>query len=551
MVLLTHTGLDLTKVLTLPHKMSAMELNCDFLVIGTGLAGLTYALKVADLGRVIIIAKSDLSAANSSLAQGGVASVGAKTDSFEQHIEDTLRAGAGLCNENIVRKVIEQGPARIQELIDLGVKFDDSLTREGGHLQRRVWHVDDQTGSAIHRTLLEKCLQNEKIKILESHFAIDLITDQKIEPLRTGSPVCVGAYVFDVKQSQVKSVMSRNVVLATGGAGKVYLYTSNWDGATGDGIAMAYRIGARIANMEFMQFHPTCLFHPKARNFLITEAIRGEGGELINKAGEAFMKKYDPMGSLAPRDIVARSIDAEMKKSGADCVFLDITHQTPEFIISRFPNIYKKCLDLGIDMTKEPIPVVPAAHYLCGGILVDEWGRTDIPNLFAIGESACTGLHGANRLASNSLLECMAFAHSASVYTRDHIKEMPVPVFHAPKWTYFGNQNEDEMAAISHMWDEIRRLMWNYVGIVRSNRRLERAAHRLQNLRSEIKDYYWNFKVHPDILELRNISLVAELTVQCALKRKESRGIHFNINYPPKSEDKIKAKDTIISPCEL
>lgn len=520
-----------------------MNNSCDFLVIGSGVAGLAYALKVADLGRVVILAKSNLSETNSSMAQGGIAAVVSSEDSFEDHIQDTMKAGAGLCRQDIVKMVVEQSPARIKDLVDWGVQFDRDLSREGGHQRRRVLHVQDYTGNAIHSVLIKKCQEHPNIEILENQFAIDLINKQKVDPHYIGPNECIGCYTLDTKSFQVNSWTARIVVLATGGAGKVYLYTSNWKGATGDGIAMAYRLGARVANLEFMQFHPTCLYHPQANNFLITEALRGEGAELINHKGEAFMQRYDTQGSLAPRDIVARSIDAEMKKTGADCVYLDITHKSEEFIKSHFPVIYKKCLELNIDITKTPIPVVPAAHYLCGGVLTNEWGQTDVSRLFAIGETSCTGLHGANRLASNSLLECLVFSHQAAEYSRKNFLNLSMPNQIPPDWVYYGNENTDEMIVISHMWDEIRRLMWNYVGIVRSDKRLQRAAQRLANIRKEIKDYYWNFKVHPDILELRNIAQVAELTVKCALRRKESRGIHYSLDYNPLE---LEPKDTII-----
>ncbi|MEQ1876183.1 MAG: L-aspartate oxidase [Bdellovibrionia bacterium] len=537
----------------------------DFLVVGSGVAGLTYALKVADLGRVIVLAKREFGSANSSMAQGGIAAVFSKEDSFENHIKDTINAGAGLCREDIVRMVVEQAPDRIQELMNWGIKFDShsegpteegssgtekpDLTREGGHSARRILHVQDHTGKAIHQGLLERCRNNPNIQILENHFAVDLITNRKIDPNAVGPVECLGAYVLDTKSGTVRTILSRAVVLATGGAGKVYLYTSNWPGATGDGIAMAFRVGARVANLEFMQFHPTCLYHPKANTFLLTEALRGEGAELIDAKGETFMKKYSPMGSLAPRDIVARSIDAEMKKSGAECVFLDTPKLGTDFIKTRFPRIYQRCMELGIDITKTPAPVVPAAHYLCGGVLVDEWGRTDVHRLFAVGETACSGLHGANRLASNSLLECVVYAHQGAEYIRKHFSEFGLPKIQVPAWVYFGNNDQDELIVIHHMWDEIRHMMWNYVGIVRSNKRLERAQTRIRNLLSEIQDYFWNFKVHSDVLELRNIALVAQLTIACALKRKESRGIHFNIDYPP--EKQLAPKDTILSPTSL
>jgi len=522
------------------NQSLSRTLETDILLIGTGIAGLAFALKCADARRVAILTKGKISDTNSGMAQGGIAAVMSEGDSFDQHIEDTLNAGAGLCRVPIVKMVVEQAPDRIADLVKWGVEFDRDLTKEGGHRQRRILHVQDRTGDAIHRTLIKRCQEHPRIQILENEFAIDLITDKKIDPRIVGKPQCLGCYSFNLESNLVTTIRAQATVLATGGAGKVYLYTSNWSGATGDGIAMAYRAGARVANLEFMQFHPTCLYHPKANNFLITEAIRGEGGILKTSSGEAFMKKYHPMENLAPRDIVARSIDAEIKKSGENCVYLDITHLPKHKILSHFPTIYEKCLALGIDITKEPIPVVPAAHYLCGGILVDEFSRTDIGGLYAIGENACTGLHGANRLASNSLLECLVFAHQA---WQDVEKMQPKISLIAPDWEYYGDQDQDEMIVISHMWDEIRRLMWNYVGIVRSDKRLQRAEHRLVNLMSEVREYYWNFQLHRDILELRNIALLAHLTVQCALQRKESRGIHFNLNYPDLAQS---PKDTIL-----
>ncbi len=515
--------------------------STDLLVIGSGLAGLAFALKNADKYRVIVLTKAKISDANSGMAQGGIAAVMSEGDSFEEHIQDTLTAGAGLCRKEIVKLVVEQAPERIQDLVNWGVKFDRDLTKEGGHNQRRILHVQDRTGHAIHEALIRKCLEHPNIEILENEFAIDLITDQKINPNLVGQPQCLGCYSFNITTNEVTPIRARATVLATGGAGKVYLYTSNWSGATGDGIAMAYRAGARVANLEFMQFHPTCLYHSKANNFLITEAIRGEGGVLKTQSGEAFMQKYHPMGNLAPRDIVARSIDLEIKKSGDSCVHLDISAIPREKILSHFPTIFERCLALGIDITREPIPVVPAAHYLCGGVLVDAHARTDIRGLYAIGENSSSGLHGANRLASNSLLECLVFAHQASVDFEN--SKIQTTDLEPPPWINYGDQDNDEMIVISHMWEEIRRLMWNYVGIVRSNKRLERAEHRLANLMTEVKDYYWNFRLHRDILELRNIALLAHLTVQCALRRHESRGIHFNLDYPATG---VEAKDTIL-----
>jgi L-aspartate oxidase len=528
----------------------------DFMVIGSGLAGLAFALKASAHGRVCILSKTHLETGNTEMAQGGIAAVMSKDDSAEQHIRDTLVAGAGLCNKEIVKMVVDAGPDSIQDLVEWGVKFDRqadqsfSLTKEGGHSQRRILHVEDHTGLDIQRQLLSLVRSNSKIDLFENQFAIDLISKRKIDSTYVGADQCLGAYVLDRQSGAVQPVLSRTTVLATGGAGKAYLYTSNWSGATGDGVAMAHRLGARIANLEFMQFHPTCLYHPNARNFLISEALRGEGAELVNKKGEAFMKNVHPLGSLAPRDIVARSIDAEMKRTGEPCVFLDISHKEKDFIQTRFPQIYKKCLDYGIDITSQPIPVVPAAHYLCGGILTDANGRTDISGLYAIGENACTGLHGANRLASNSLLECLVFARSSSEHAVNLVrtqKQSDLSLSALPDYADYNQRLKpitltqasnrsanaiDELDLISHLWDEIRRLMWAYVGIVRTNRRLLRAKNRLDNLLSEIDQYYSEFGVNSDIVELRNIAIFAQLTVDCAIERKESIGIHYNLDYP-------------------
>lgn len=524
-------------------------MDTDCLVLGSGLAGLTLALKVATYAKVLLCTKTDLKTTNSAMAQGGIAAVMSADDSFDRHIQDTLVAGAGLCYPETVRQIIEQGPARIRDLIDWGVQFDLdekdrlALTREGGHSVRRILHVADHTGEEVHSQILKLVLQHPNITVLENHYALELILNHHLEPHRVGDRRCLGAYVLNRKTGKVFAVLSQATFLATGGAGKVYLYTSNWSGASGDGIAMAYRAGARVANLEFMQFHPTCLYHPSERNFLISEALRGEGGELVDRNGRAFMQEHHKLGSLAPRDIVARSIDAEMKRTGAECVYLDMTSQPREFLEKRFPVIYKHCHKLGIDMASEPIPVVPAAHYLCGGVLSDVHGATDVRGLYALGETGCNGLHGANRLASNSLLECLAVSHGAAEHFRN-AEPIRLPSG-APEWPQQNKENADEMIVIHHMWDEIRRLMWNYVGIVRTNRRLRRAENRLQMIQKEIAEYYSAFKTHSDIEELRNIATVAELTVKCALARAESRGIHYNLDFPdllPEARDTIAAK---------
>lgn len=504
----------------------------DVLIIGTGLAGLATSLKLSDKRKVTLLAKESTLQTNTSWAQGGIAAVMAKSDSFESHIQDTLVAGAGLCNTAAVVDVVRQAPDRIQDLINWGAQLNrEDLTREGGHSERRILHFEDHTGAHLQAVLTQQVLAHPSIEIKENSFAIDLILNRQVDTRDINPPKCIGVYVLNRETQEVDIYLANEVLLATGGAGKVYRYTSNWSGATGDGVAMAYRAGARVSNLEFMQFHPTCLYHRESRNFLISEALRGEGGELIDAQGNAFMKKYHPLGSLAPRDIVARCIDAEMKKSGASSVFLDMTHLPKGFIESHFPAIHHKCMEFGIDMRETPIPVVPAAHYLCGGIVTDLAGQTDIQNLWAIGETACTGLHGANRLASNSLLECLAMAENCSERI---LKTTPSEEqnYQPAEWVHPDQSDADEMIVIHHMWDEIRTLMWNYVGIVRSNKRLHRAQHRLENILQEVKDYYSNFRIHPDILELRNIALVASLTVECALQRKESRGIHYNLDYP-------------------
>lgn len=506
--------------------------NCDVLVVGSGLAGLAVALKLSDQFEVTVLAKEKAISTNTSWAQGGIAAVMSTQDSFESHIQDTLVAGAGLCHLEAVQDVVRQAPDRIRDLLKWGAQLDvEDLTREGGHSSRRILHFEDHTGAHLHEVLMSRVKENARLHIKENIFAVDLILNKQVNPWDVSVPRCIGVYALNRETGEVDTYLAREIILATGGAGKVYRYTSNWSGATGDGIAMAYRAGARVANLEFMQFHPTCLYHRESRNFLISEALRGEGGELINSSGQAFMKKYHAMGSLAPRDIVARSIDAEMKKSGAACVFLDMTKLPANFLESRFPVIHQKCLEFGMDMRKEPIPVVPAAHYLCGGVVTDIAGQTDLKGLWALGETACTGLHGANRLASNSLLECLTMAENCSQKLKTNglaevFKGQPAD------WVHPTQNDADEMIVIHHMWDEIRTLMWNYVGIVRSNKRLHRASHRLKNILQEVKEYYSHFRMHPDILELRNIAIVADLTVECALKRTESRGIHYNLDYP-------------------
>jgi L-aspartate oxidase len=527
--------------------------NYDFLVLGSGIAGLSFALKAAPHGRVAVITKKDRAESNTNYAQGGIAAVTSKEDSFELHVRDTLQAGAGLCNERVVRSIIEEGPARITELIEIGMQFSErevprspgtwelDLGKEGGHSKRRILHAKDITGKEVERALLEAIARQPNVHIYENHFGIDLVTTQKLG-LATPNR-CLGVYVLDRTTGKVETFAARVTVLATGGCGKVYLYTTNPDIATGDGVAMAYRAGGTVANMEFIQFHPTCLYHPRAKSFLISEAVRGEGGVLKTLDGREFMDRYHPMKSLAPRDIVARAIDSEMKRSGADYVLLDITHRPARFTMDRFPNIYQTCLRYGIDITKEPIPVVPAAHYQCGGVVTNLDGETDIDGLYAVGEVACTGLHGANRLASNSLLEALVCAHRAA--QRSVARQHPPVTEVIPAWQSGKAQNPDEMVVVSHNWEEIRRAMWDYVGIVRTNKRLQRAQKRIANLQEEIQEYYWDFIVTSDLLELRSIATVAEVVITSALSRPESRGLHYNLDYADASPT-WQQQDTIV-----
>ena len=525
----------------------------DFLVLGSGIAGLSFALKVAPRGRVGIVTKKHRAESNTNYAQGGIAAVTSKEDSFELHVRDTLEAGAGLCKEEVVRTIVQEGPARIEELMALGMQFSEravprsqgarelDLGKEGGHSKRRILHAKDVTGREIERALLAAIAAQPGVEIFENHLVIDLITTEKLGV--DGPNRCLGVYVLDKASGQVETFAASQVLLATGGCGKVYLYTTNPDIATGDGVAMAYRAGAAVANMEFIQFHPTCLYHPRAKSFLISEAVRGEGGVLKSLEGVEFMDAHHPLKSLAPRDIVARAIDSEMKRSGSDHVLLDITHKPARFLIDRFPNIYQTCLQFGIDITKEPIPVVPAAHYQCGGVLTDVDGATEIAGLYAVGEVACTGLHGANRLASNSLLEALVCAHRSARRALAH--STPAPPLKIPAWQSGHAHNADELVVVSHNWDEIRRLMWDYVGIVRTNKRLRRAQSRIANLQQEIQEYYWDFIVTSDLLELRNIATVAELIVASALGRPESRGLHYNLDYPQPNPEWAR-RDTIL-----
>jgi len=527
----------------------------DVAIVGSGLAGLSVALHLAQTHKVAVVSKRTLLDGASNWAQGGIAAVLDSGDSHEQHIADTLVAGAGLCDEAATRYIVEHSREAIEWLIEQGVPFTRDptaelgfhLTREGGHSQRRIIHAADATGHAVQVTLEQKARNHPNITVLEHHFAIDVIKSDKIED-GEGTPRCVGLYVQDVQTGDVMTLAADHTVLATGGAGKVYLYTTNPDTATGDGIAMAWRAGCRVANMEFVQFHPTCLYHPYAKSFLISEAVRGEGGllKLPDEAGAAagrrFMTAHDERAELAPRDVVARAIDFEMKKRGLDYVNLDISHQPPEFLKEHFPTIYSRCLELGIDITKQPIPVVPAAHYTCGGVVTDMCGRTDLPGLYAVGETAYTGLHGANRLASNSLLECLVLGRAAAHHIEMQPKPKSLPL---PAWDESRVTDADEEVVIAHNWDELRRFMWNYVGIVRTTKRLERAQHRIGLLREEIYEYYSHFRITRDLLELRNLVDVASMIVDSALSRRESRGLHFSQDFP---ETLPKALPTVLSP---
>ncbi len=530
--------------------------SSDVLVVGTGVAGLSVALRLADHAHVNILAKAALAEGASLYAQGGVAAVlNENNDSFEAHIRDTLDAGAGLCHRDTVEFVVQHGPEAVRWLIDRGIPFSRDtqqnkartyhLTREGGHSHRRVIHAADATGRAIETTLEQQVRRHPGISLYENHIAIDLITRKKLG--RRGKDRCLGLYALDKTTGKVRTFRARYLVLATGGASKVYLYTSNPDTSTGDGIAMAWRAGCRTANMEFVQFHPTCLHHPRAKSFLITEAVRGEGGKLVLPDGQPFMQEHDPRGELAPRDVVARAIDYEMKRRGLDYVHLDISHKPAEFITTHFPTVYRRCLQYGYDITREPIPVVPAAHYTCGGIMTDLAGRTDLAGLYAVGECAFTGLHGANRLASNSLLECLVFAEAA---VRDLLPRLHTPepsVTDLPSWDESRVTDADEQVVVSHNWAELRRFMWDYVGIVRTTKRLQRAQHRVDLLKEEIREYYKNFRITNDLVELRNLVLVAELIIRSALARKESRGLHYTRTHPH-PDPRFARRDTVLKP---
>ncbi|MEM9880359.1 MAG: L-aspartate oxidase [Pseudomonadota bacterium] len=528
--------------------MGALRHESDVLVIGSGAAGLTAALALANQCRVTVLSKGKLSNGATSWAQGGIAAVLEAEDSIESHIEDTLIAGAGLCDEAAVRFIVSQGEAAIDQLIKAGVAFSKDgarrgsyhLTREGGHSHRRIIHVDDATGAAVQQTLESQADAHPNITLCEHHVCVDLITERHVG----GAPRVHGAYVLDRKRRAVDVYASKTVIVATGGASKVYLYTSNPDGATGDGIAVAYRAGCRVANMEFNQFHPTCLYHPRAKSFLITEAMRGEGAYLRLPNGERFMDRFDERAELAPRDVVARAIDHEMKRLGADHLYLDITHRDQDFIIGHFPTIYRRCLEFDLNITKDMIPIVPAAHYTCGGIVTDLDARTDVDGLYAIGECTHTGLHGANRMASNSLLECLVMGSAAAKHIAARLDDIPTPSI-APEWDESRVRDSDEEVVITHNWQELRRFMWDYVGIMRTTKRLERAQHRVELLEREVSEFYSNFRVSRDLLELRNLVTVAGLIVKSAMQRRESRGLHYTKDFPDLEQT---ARDTVVSP---
>ncbi|MDW7771433.1 MAG: L-aspartate oxidase [Desulfobulbaceae bacterium] len=532
-----------------------MHDTSDVLVIGSGIAGLSFALKAAAASRrVTLVTKKASMDTATNLAQGGIAAVLSKEDSLESHVRDTLVSGDGLCKEEIVRMVVREGPERVKELIDLGVHFQQKkngsgldLGMEGGHSCRRVAHSLDLTGREIERALLAGVAGNRNITILENHLAVDLLMESKVAGHeKIVKDRCLGAYVLNCLTGDVEVQQAKVTLLCTGGCGKVYLYTTNPDIATGDGVAMAYRAGARVANLEFIQFHPTCFFNPQAKNFLISEAVRGEGGILINEVGKPFMQKYDMRGDLATRDTVARGIDAEMKESGADCVYLDITHRSSAFIKKRFPTIYSTCLRYGVDITREPIPVVPAAHYMCGGVQVNQWGETTIANLLALGETACTGLHGANRLASNSLLEAVVFAHRGAKWIDANWEVLrKLPEHNIQEWRSGKARSIEENVLVSHNWDQIRRLMWNYVGIVRREKRLKLVRRRMTPVLEEIREHFHDYLLTSDIVELRNIAVICELIIESAGLRKESRGLHYMVDYPGHDDEKFK-HDTVL-----